>query len=58
MPPPGKAAHWSRSMPFPDSGRPALESAFVVGNAVVQALLADWSRYAEKLPQAEYEDSD
>lgn len=27
-------------------------------NPVVHALLADWSRYAEQLPQAEYEDSD
>ncbi len=58
MPPPGKTAQWSRSAPYPDQGRPALESAFVVGNAVVQALLADWSTYAEELPQAEHEDHD
>ena len=38
MPPPGKTADWSRSAPYPDKGLPALESAFVVGNVVVQAL--------------------
>ncbi|MGI9203180.1 MAG: hypothetical protein ACR2Q3_04185, partial [Woeseiaceae bacterium] len=53
MPPPGKTADWSRSVPYPDGGRPALESAFVVGNVVVQALVADWSRFADQLPHAE-----
>ncbi len=52
MPPPGKTAAWSRSVPYPDKSRPALESAFIVGNSVVQALLADWTLYAEQLPQA------
>lgn len=51
MPPPGKTADWSRSAPYPDKGLPALESAFVVGNVVVQALLADWSRFDDQLPQ-------
>ena len=37
MQPPGKSAVWSKTTPYPDRGRPALESAFVVGNTVVQA---------------------
>lgn len=58
MPPPGKTAQWSRAAPYPDEGRPALEAAFAVGNSVVQALLADWPRYAEQLPRAEDEDNE
>ncbi len=53
MPPPGKTAAWSRSVPYPDSGRPALEAAFVVGNVVVQALVANWLHFADQLPRAE-----
>jgi purine nucleoside permease len=30
--------------------QPALENAFLVGNAVVQALLADWPRYRDRIP--------
>jgi purine nucleoside permease len=52
MPPPGKTAQWSRTAPFPDNGLPALETAFQVGNVVVQALLADWSSYRNRLPKA------
>lgn len=52
MPPPGKTAQWSRTAPFPDNGLPSLEAAFVVGNTVVQALLADWPRNQKRLPQA------
>lgn len=52
-PPPGKTAQWSRTAPYPDNGHPALESAFVVGNTVVQALLANWSSYENQLPEAE-----
>jgi purine nucleoside permease len=53
MQPPGKTAVWSKTTPYPDRGRPALESAFLVGNTVVQALLADWSRYRDQLPEKE-----
>lgn len=53
MQPPGKTAVWSKTTPYPDRGRPALESAFLVGNTVVQALLADWSRYENQLPEKE-----
>jgi len=51
MQPPGKSALWSKTTPYPDRGRPALESAFLVGNTVVQALLANWSLYANRLPE-------
>jgi purine nucleoside permease len=51
MQPPGKTAVWSKTTPYPDRGRPALESAFLVGNTVVQALLANWSRYQGQLPE-------
>lgn len=50
FPPPGKTAAWSRTVPYPDNGLPALESAYRVGNAVVQALLSDWERFADKTP--------
>ncbi len=53
MPPPGKTAAWSKTMPYPDNGRPALESAYRVGNTVVQALLANWSEYEDQLPAAQ-----
>ena len=51
-PPPGKTPQWSRAQPYPDGGKPAIESAFRVGNVVVQALLDSWERYAEELPSA------
>ena len=51
MQPPGKSAVWSKTSPYPDRGRPALETAFLVGNTVVQALLADWSLYENRLPE-------
>jgi len=50
MQPPGRTAVWSKTTPYPDAGRPALESAFVVGNTVVQALLAGWSDYEDQMP--------
>ena len=53
MQPPGKTAVWSKTTPYPDRGRPALESAFLVGNTVVQALLANWSQYKDRIPEKE-----
>ncbi|MBT8078270.1 MAG: purine nucleoside permease [Gammaproteobacteria bacterium] len=50
MPPPGKSAQWSRTVPYPDSSRPSLEAAFVVGNRIVQALLDDWDRFKGETP--------
>ena len=42
MPPEGQTAQWSKKQPYPDNGLPSIESAFIVGNVVVQALLAGW----------------
>jgi len=50
VPPPGKTAAWSRTVPYPDNGVPALESAFLVGNTVVQELLENWGRYENEVP--------
>ena len=50
MPPPGNDPQWSRTMPYPDNGRPALEAAFAVGNVIVQALLDDWDEYKDHIP--------
>ncbi len=55
MQPPGKTAVWSKTTPYPDRGRPVLESAFLVGNTVVQALLANWSHYKDRLPEIKAE---
>jgi purine nucleoside permease len=52
MPPPGKPASWSATADYADNGRPALESAYVVGRKVVDALVANWSTYSGDLPQA------
>ncbi|MBV1905521.1 MAG: purine nucleoside permease [Pseudomonadales bacterium] len=49
-PPPGKSAVWSRNAPYPNQGRPALETAFQVGNKVVQTLVNDWSHFEFHLP--------
>ncbi len=50
VPPPGKSATWSATAEYPDRGLSALEAAYLVGNEVVQALLADWDTYRDKLP--------
>jgi purine nucleoside permease len=53
MPPEGQTAHWSKSQPFPDNGRPSFESAFIAGNVVVQALLDNWAEHRSSLPGAD-----
>ena len=53
IPPPGKSAAWSATAEYAGSGRPALESAYQVGSAVVEALIAGWSRYRDNLPNAQ-----
>lgn len=52
LPPPGKTAAWSRTVPYADNGVPALESAFLVGNTVVQAILAQWPRFENQTPNS------
>lgn len=50
MPPPDKGAAWSATAEYADSGLPALESAFSIGNKVVQALLDNWSEFSTTVP--------
>jgi purine nucleoside permease len=50
MPPPDKNAAWSTTADYPEAGMPALEAAYQVGNLVVQALIANWSRYRDAIP--------
>jgi purine nucleoside permease len=50
MPPPDKTAAWSATAEYAGRGRPALESAYQVGSAVVEALVAGWPRYRDNLP--------
>ena len=52
MPPPGKTAAWSATAGYPGEGLPALESAYVVGQKVVETLLDGWTKYAGTLPSA------
>ncbi|HSG89367.1 MAG TPA: purine nucleoside permease [Pseudomonadales bacterium] len=49
-PPAGETAAWSTTAPYPDQGRPALESAWRAGSVVVRALVDDWNRYATTPP--------
>jgi purine nucleoside permease len=49
--PPGKSATWSATADYPDDGRPALETAFIIGNTVVDAILANWDTYGDQLPK-------
>lgn len=53
MPPEGQTALWSQNQPYPDNGLPSFESAFVVGNTVVQAIVSNWDEYRDALPSAE-----
>ncbi|MCC5025785.1 MAG: hypothetical protein J6386_24725 [Candidatus Synoicihabitans palmerolidicus] len=39
VPPPGKSAGWSTTAPYLAMGAPAKESAYLVANRVVEALL-------------------
>jgi len=50
MPPPGKNAGWSTTAPYPANGRPAGESAYLVANTVVEALVADWADFKMSPP--------
>lgn len=52
MPPADKPASWSTTAPYPDQGRPALESAWRVGSTVVKALVSDWPQVRDRMPRA------
>ncbi len=51
MPPPGKDAGWSTTAPYPANGYPAGESAYLVANTVVEALVTGWNKYGETPPE-------
>ena len=51
QPPPGASAVWSATAEYPDSGLPALESAYRFGSAVVRAIVKNWSVYETALPK-------
>lgn len=51
MPPPGKDAGWSTTAPYPAGGQPAGESAYLVANTVVEALVAGWATFEVKTPR-------
>jgi purine nucleoside permease len=42
MPPPGRAAAWSATSPYPDAGAQALEAAYRVGRKALDELLKIW----------------
>jgi purine nucleoside permease len=50
MPPAGETAAWSTTAPYPDEGRPALETAWRVGSVVVRELVNNWAVHADTLP--------
>jgi purine nucleoside permease len=50
MPPPGKDAGWSTTAPYPANGRPAGESAYLVANTVVEALVRGWNEFVDFPP--------
>ncbi len=52
QPPPGRTPAWSTTAPYPDNGLPALEAAYRVGSAAIDALVAGWDEYAGTLPRA------
>jgi purine nucleoside permease len=51
MPPADKTAAWSTTADYPDDGLPALEAAYVVGNTVVEKLIAGWDKFASATPR-------
>ena len=53
IPPPGKTAAWSATAEYTGNGRPALESAYQIGSAVVETLVDGWSRYRDNVPDGQ-----
>lgn len=48
--PKNKPTSWSVTADYPDGGFPALESAYLVGSKVVDALTENWSVYRDQIP--------
>lgn len=53
MPPKGQLATWSATAPYPENGEPALESAYRVGSVVIQAIVSNWAKMKNEIPNAE-----
>jgi purine nucleoside permease len=50
MAPDNKPTIWSVTAPYPDDGLPAKQSAYIVGNKIVQLIINNWEKYQEVLP--------
>ena len=50
MAPLDQPSYWSITAPYPNEGFPALDTAFKVGNTVVNKLLSNWSSYKDNIP--------
>lgn len=57
QPPPGKTPAWSTTAPYPDNGLPALEAAYRVGSAAIDALVEGWDHHENALPRVTPGDS-
>ncbi len=49
-PPPRESASWHISAPYVLGGRPAMESAYLVGSIVLDEILENWSDYQDTIP--------
>ncbi|MCB1123956.1 MAG: purine nucleoside permease, partial [Verrucomicrobiae bacterium] len=50
-PPPGEEAVWSTTAEYPADSIPAKESAYLVANTVLEALLKNWDQYGPNTPK-------
>ncbi len=50
MAPADKKTSWSITAPYPDGGYPAKDAAYVVGNTVIEKIIANWGEYENVLP--------
>lgn len=53
MPPEGQSASWSTTAPYPEQGIPAFETAYTVGNIVVDEIVKEWTEMKLNIPSAE-----
>ena len=52
MPPKNETASWSTTAPYPEQGKPALETAYTVGHAVISEIIAEWDEMESTIPNA------
>ena len=50
MPPQGEQASWSTTAPYPEGGKPALESAYTVGSRVIEEIVSNWVIMKDNIP--------